>query len=180
MYLIVSKVLPSPVSIRTSPSSSSFTNCAASVAQLYAFFYVPNPPLPTSNGWSVYSPREEFGRMGVGTRSKAWRFTDLNKDYPASVQYGFRCLRVDSKRSSAPRIPPASSYPRESVTPHCSTLQSIGASVAYPPWSICTGLILYDCPPHFLPASLIDIISGYDNQIQPTLGRNYQQSLYTR
>lgn len=56
--------------------------CAsASVSQLYAFFYVPNPPFPASNGWSIYSPREEFLRMGVGTRSKAWRFTDINKDY---------------------------------------------------------------------------------------------------
>ena len=55
--------------------------CKASVSQLYAFFYVPNPPFADSNGWSIYSPREEFGRMGVGTRSKAWRFTDINKDY---------------------------------------------------------------------------------------------------
>lgn len=29
----------------------------------------------------MYSPRDEYIRMGVGTRSKAWRFTDLNKDY---------------------------------------------------------------------------------------------------
>ena len=53
----------------------------ASINQLYAFFYVPNPPFAVSDGWSLYSPREEFGRMGVGTRSKAWRFTDINKDY---------------------------------------------------------------------------------------------------
>ena len=30
------------------------------------------PPLP---------PREEFGRMGVGTRSNAWHFSDINKDH---------------------------------------------------------------------------------------------------
>jgi len=53
----------------------------ASVTQLYAFFYTPNPPFPTSDGWSIYSPREEFGRMGIGSRTKAWRFTDINKDY---------------------------------------------------------------------------------------------------
>ncbi|KAI0819030.1 protein-tyrosine phosphatase-like protein [Irpex lacteus] len=54
---------------------------ATSVTQLYAFHYVPNPPFTATNGWSLYSPREEFGRMGVGTRTKAWRFTDINKDY---------------------------------------------------------------------------------------------------
>lgn len=58
-----------------------FTNDAASVSQLYAFYYSPNPPLPTSNGWLLYSPREEFSRMGIGSRTKAWRFTEINKDY---------------------------------------------------------------------------------------------------
>ncbi|KAF9227819.1 phosphatases II [Gyrodon lividus] len=55
-----------------------------SVNQLYAFFYSPNPPFDSDGGWIIYSPREEFGRMGVGTRTKAWRFTDVNKDYQAS------------------------------------------------------------------------------------------------
>lgn len=54
---------------------------ALSVTQLYAFFYRPSPPFPTSDGWSIYSPRDEFGRMGVGSRSRAWRLTDINKDY---------------------------------------------------------------------------------------------------
>lgn len=54
---------------------------AASVSHLYAFFYSPKPPFPSTEGWTLYSPREEYGRMGVGSRSKAWRFTDLNKDY---------------------------------------------------------------------------------------------------
>lgn len=54
---------------------------STSVTQLYAFFYSPSPPFSTSDGWSLYSPRDEFGRMGVGTRTKAWRFTDINKDY---------------------------------------------------------------------------------------------------
>ncbi|KAL1947939.1 hypothetical protein VTO73DRAFT_13663 [Trametes versicolor] len=65
---------------------------ATSVAQLYAFYYVPNPPFPVSNGWSIYSPREEFLRMGVGTRSKAWRFTDINKDYSLSPTYPARLV----------------------------------------------------------------------------------------
>lgn len=53
----------------------------ASIEKLYAFSYVPSPPLDSDKGWSIYTPREEFTRMGVGSRTKAWRFTDINKDY---------------------------------------------------------------------------------------------------
>ncbi|KAG2365707.1 phosphatases II [Suillus spraguei] len=86
-----------------------------SVNQLYAFFYTPNPPFNTTGGWSLYSPREEFGRMGVGTRTKAWRFTDINKDYAFSPTYPSRLvvpsrisdsvLRYASKYRSKCRIP---------------------------------------------------------------------------
>ena len=69
-----------------------FTNYAVSVSQLYAFFYTPNPPLTVNNGWSIYSPREEFARMGVGSRTKAWRFTDVNKDY----NVGARCCSSET------------------------------------------------------------------------------------
>lgn len=62
-------------------SISLLTPVTASVTQLYAFYFVPNPPYVETNGWSLFSPREEFGRMGVGSRTKAWRFTDINKDY---------------------------------------------------------------------------------------------------
>jgi myotubularin-related protein 6/7/8 len=59
--------------------------CAsASIEKLYAFSYAPSPPLDASGGWTVYTPREEFTRQGVGIRTKAWRFTDLNKDYSVS------------------------------------------------------------------------------------------------
>ncbi|GLB34678.1 putative protein-tyrosine phosphatase family, non-receptor class myotubularin subfamily protein [Lyophyllum shimeji] len=88
---------------------------ATSVTQLYAFFYHPNPPLSTSNGWSIYSHRDEFGRMGVGTRSKAWRFTDINKDYSFCPTYPARLvvptrisdatLQYASKYRSKCRIP---------------------------------------------------------------------------
>ncbi|KAF8197472.1 protein phosphatase [Pholiota molesta] len=89
---------------------------ATSVSQLYAFFYVPTPPLPANEGWSLYSPRDEYIRMGVGTRSKAWRFTDLNKDYsvllptyPARLVVPTRIsdttLQYASKYRSKCRIP---------------------------------------------------------------------------
>ncbi|KAJ7156974.1 protein-tyrosine phosphatase-like protein [Mycena crocata] len=88
---------------------------ATSVEKLYAFFYSPNPPLPTSEGWSIYSPRDEFGRMGIGSRTKAWRFTDINKDYSFSPTYPSRLvvptrisdttLQYASKYRSKCRIP---------------------------------------------------------------------------
>ncbi|GFZ44691.1 Phosphoinositide 3-phosphatase [Saitozyma sp. JCM 24511] len=86
---------------------------AASVEQLYAFFYTLSPPLasqivarpaaplsispdqpqpvsnasPVSSGWSTFNPRAEFARQGVGSRTKAWRFTDINKDYAFCPTY---------------------------------------------------------------------------------------------
>lgn len=66
---------------------------AASVHQLYAFFYSPNPPVD-NGGWNIYSPREEFGRMGVGTRTKAWRFTDINKDYSVRSSFNPDVARI--------------------------------------------------------------------------------------
>ncbi|KDQ60914.1 hypothetical protein JAAARDRAFT_191045 [Jaapia argillacea MUCL 33604] len=86
-----------------------------SVQQLYAFYYNPSPPLAVKGGWSIYSPREEFGRMGVGTRTKAWRFTDVNKDYTFCPTYPTRLvvptkisdttLQYASKYRSKCRIP---------------------------------------------------------------------------
>ena len=63
---------------------------AAYVTQLYAFHYTPNPPLALNNGWTMYNPRDEFGRMGVGSRTKSWRFTDINKDYAVRQNLVYR------------------------------------------------------------------------------------------
>lgn len=35
-------------------------------------------------GWDIYDPAAEFARMGLGTRSKAWRVTSLNADFQVS------------------------------------------------------------------------------------------------
>jgi myotubularin-related protein 6/7/8 len=40
-----------------------------------------------STGWNTYNPRTEFARQGVGSRSRAWRFSDINKDYTYSPTY---------------------------------------------------------------------------------------------
>ncbi|KAJ8523095.1 hypothetical protein ONZ45_g360 [Pleurotus djamor] len=86
-----------------------------SVNQLYAFFYRPSDPPPTVNGWTIYSPRDEYGRMGIGSRTRAWRFTDINKDYSFSPTYPARLvvptrisdttLQYASKYRSKARIP---------------------------------------------------------------------------
>jgi myotubularin-related protein 6/7/8 len=41
---------------------------------------------PTS-GWIAFNPRAEFARQGVGSRTKAWRFTDINRDYTFCPTY---------------------------------------------------------------------------------------------
>ncbi|KZV81547.1 phosphatases II [Exidia glandulosa HHB12029] len=71
-----------------------------SVTQLYAYFYKPSPSLPTNEGWGMYTPRDEFTRMGVGSRTKAWRFTDINKDYNFCSTYPAK-LVIPAKISDA-------------------------------------------------------------------------------
>ncbi|KAH8117172.1 phosphatases II [Phellopilus nigrolimitatus] len=87
----------------------------STVSQLYAFFYTPSTPYDARGGWTLYSPREEFTRMGVGSRTKAWRFTDINKDYSFCATYPARLviptrisdttLQYASKYRSKCRIP---------------------------------------------------------------------------
>lgn len=72
---------------------------AKSIENLYAFYYQPSPPLE-GKGWSCYNPRQEFARMGLGARTKAWRFTDINKDYEYSPTYPAK-LVVPAKISDA-------------------------------------------------------------------------------
>lgn len=70
---------------------------------------------PSSTGWSVYNPRTEFSRQGVGSRTRAWRFTDINRDYMFSPTYpaklvvpsriGDALLQYAAKYRSKARIP---------------------------------------------------------------------------
>lgn len=82
---------------------------AKTIENLYAFYYQPAPPPEGGGGasgrgggkgWSIYNPRQEFARMGLGTRTKAWRFTDINKDYEYSPTYPAK-LVVPAKISDA-------------------------------------------------------------------------------
>jgi myotubularin-related protein 6/7/8 len=72
-------------------------------------------PETTPSGWSVYNPRTEFTRQGVGSRTRGWRFTDINKDYSFSPTYpsklvvpsriGDAVLQYAAKYRSKARIP---------------------------------------------------------------------------
>ncbi|GJJ73064.1 myotubularin-related protein 6/7/8 [Entomortierella parvispora] len=61
--------------------------CIGSVEQLYAFFYTPSPAFTTDDGWQIYDPYLEYERMGVGSKSDQWRFSDLNKSFAFSPTY---------------------------------------------------------------------------------------------
>lgn len=57
----------------------------ASVDQLYAYSYQPQPNYTSNNGWRLYDPLHEYERMGVGTKNDNWRFTTINRDYTVSI-----------------------------------------------------------------------------------------------
>ncbi|SJX66572.1 related to YMR1-Phosphatidylinositol 3-phosphate phosphatase [Sporisorium reilianum f. sp. reilianum] len=64
----------------------SLKECAilSDVTQLYAFYYQPSSQLHSGR---VYDPKSEFARQGLGSRSKAWRFTDINAQYAFCASY---------------------------------------------------------------------------------------------
>lgn len=99
---------PFPSSTSSSSPLSASPEKASPVAAL-------RPPSPSPSGWSVYNPRTEFARQGVGSKTKAWRFTDINKDYQFSPTYpgklvvpsriGDATLQYAAKYRSKARIP---------------------------------------------------------------------------
>lgn len=84
--------------------------------QLYAFFHAPDPALRLAPaGWRIYDFKAEFARQGVGHRTKAWRFCDVNAGYGFSPTYpSLLCvpsrisdstIRYAAKYRSKERIP---------------------------------------------------------------------------
>lgn len=95
--LTVISEIPFPVISGELPLTMFFAGVSsAKVDQLYAFDYEPKPPFDATGGWNVYNPREEFARMGIGSRSKAWRYTDLNKDYAVRTVLRWKLLSQTS------------------------------------------------------------------------------------
>ncbi|KAI9205686.1 protein-tyrosine phosphatase-like protein [Polychytrium aggregatum] len=70
----------------------------SSVDQLYAFFYKPLHPFPMAVGWTIYDPKQDYGRMGVGTKTNNWRISAINQDFQFAPTYP-RYLVVPSRIS---------------------------------------------------------------------------------
>lgn len=83
-----------------------------SVEKLYAF---EAPRAVPSEGWQIYNPAAEFKRQGIGSTSKAWRFSTINSDYALIPSYpallvepaliSDTTLRYAAKHRSKGRIP---------------------------------------------------------------------------
>ncbi|KAJ9476106.1 Phosphoinositide 3-phosphatase [Pseudozyma hubeiensis] len=69
----------------------SLKDCAVltDISQLYAFYHQLPPKFAPSqhNLARIYDPKAEFARQGIGSRSKAWRFTDINSQYAFCATY---------------------------------------------------------------------------------------------
>ncbi|KAJ3041739.1 hypothetical protein HDV00_008827 [Rhizophlyctis rosea] len=70
----------------------------SSIEQLYAFYYTPEQPFTSNVGWSLYDPESEFTRLGVGTKTTNWRFSQINENYEFCPTYP-RVLVVPSRIS---------------------------------------------------------------------------------
>lgn len=59
---------------------------------LYAFFYEGEKKGDRKGkgraGWGIYHPEKEFQRMGLGSRSKAWRTSAINADFEVGQLLG--------------------------------------------------------------------------------------------
>ena len=69
---------------------TTFNLVSEGIEDLYAFhFYselvTKEEKLSAKRYWEIYDPVAEFQRMGVGNRSQAWRFSDINHDYEVSL-----------------------------------------------------------------------------------------------
>ncbi|KAI9350057.1 Myotubularin-like phosphatase domain-containing protein, partial [Zopfochytrium polystomum] len=60
----------------------------SSIDQHYAFYHQPTSNvIKSKQGWNVFDPTREFERMGLGTRTQAWRITTINNDFSFSSTY---------------------------------------------------------------------------------------------
>ena len=50
---------------------------------MYAF----NSGMPAGNGWQLYNVAREFKRQGVGSSTRAWRFSSVNASYEMAPTY---------------------------------------------------------------------------------------------
>ena len=90
LYAFFYSLPSSSSSMTTSHTSTSTSNASTLPLSLAPNETSPSPASPSpssSNGWAAFNPRSEFARQGLGSRTKAWRFTDINKDYSFCPTY---------------------------------------------------------------------------------------------
>lgn len=60
-----------------------------SIDKLYAFNYKPSLKERQVRGWTIYDPKDEFRRQGIGEKlpDRGWRISDVNKNYNFSPTY---------------------------------------------------------------------------------------------
>lgn len=120
---------------------------SAGIDGLFAFFYQGEEPCEKGReggesgkdkgkgrdqlaGWGIYDPKKEFERMGVGSRSKTWRFSTVNADYEV------RCVLVSRFWGSklmvrSIHIQFCPSYPAQIVVPSKISDSTLRYAVKY-------------------------------------------------
>ncbi|GBB98034.1 hypothetical protein RclHR1_03120019 [Rhizophagus clarus] len=101
--------------------------CISSISQLYAFYYKPEKEFKCKDGWEVYDKRKEFTRMGVCTKSSAWRFSDVNENYTLCPTYP--CMLVVPYKISDTVLNHAAKFRSKSRIPTLSYLHHNKATI---------------------------------------------------
>ena len=104
---------------------------------LYAYYYQPQPPLTSTDGWKLYDVVKEYERMGVSKTGK-WRFTTINKEYEVrgSKRHAAPCL---PQKSILPLTHASSSSRQRSATMFSIMQPNIEARQGYQRFPICIG-----------------------------------------
>ena len=76
-----------PLGLQPAPLGHELSSPLSLAAEITSTSSRPSIPGPFTNGWGAFNPRTEFARQGLGSRTKSWRFTDINKDYSFSPTY---------------------------------------------------------------------------------------------
>ncbi|SCZ88847.1 BZ3500_MvSof-1268-A1-R1_Chr2-1g04675 [Microbotryum saponariae] len=126
-------------------------------------------------GWMIYSPEAEFARMGLGTRSRAWRFTALNEKYDVGAS---KC------EHDSPQLEPTASpiclaqlcpsYPPQIVVPQKISDTTLNYAVKYRSKGRIPGLVYL----HW--ANLVRPYGDYYHSLANLLRRASPQGSITR
>lgn len=75
------------------------------VEKLYAFSYQPPPAEKEVNSWTIYDPKKEFMRLGVGEKgtNANWRISNINIDYGVWDPYRW-CMKCLLKPPVLPNL----------------------------------------------------------------------------